>query len=59
MVPGIIGPTNLCMSAMQANSAPLNQGGNLLLNETQVRGPLVQIEYSRIDLSRPMSDRRD
>lgn len=35
MVPGIIDSTDPCMSAMQANSAPLDQGGNLFLNETQ------------------------
>ena len=41
--------TDSCMSAVQDNEAPLNEGRNLVLNDTQVSDPMFLNQIPRID----------
>ena len=45
-----------CMSAAQDSQAPLDEGGNLVLNDTQVSDPMFQNQIPCIDQSRIMSE---
>ena len=51
-------PMDSCMNAAQDNQASLDEGGNLVRNDTQVSDPTFLNQISRADQLRPTSERR-